>query len=109
MKNLHNGTEGRIYGGDPNLLHIPDGTRGAFGQEISDFVTKRLREMNNGRTDPLCPGCYMIALMNAGVILARENGQNITELRDSLSNAFSTLNLDDDLNEEMIIAPFVGN
>lgn len=102
-----NGTEGRVYGGDPNLLHIPDGTRGAFGAEVASFVTVRMREVNNGRTDPLCPGCYMIALMNAAVLLAQENGQSIQELNDALINAFATLKKDGDLNEEMIIAPFM--
>ena len=101
-----NGTEGRVYGGDPELLHIPDGRRGEFGQEIADFITRRMQEMNGGRTDPLCPGCYMIALMCAGITLARLNGQSIVELRDALGNAFETLNLNDALPEEMLIVPF---
>ena len=101
-----NGTEGRVYGGDPELLHIPDGRRGEFGQEIADFITRRMQEMNGGRTDPLCPGCYMIALMCAGITLARLNGQSIGELRDALGNAFETLNLNDALPEEMLIVPF---
>lgn len=101
-----NGTQGRVYGGDANLLHIPDGRRGEFGEEIAVFVTTRMREMNGGREDPLCPGCYMIALMCAAVTLARRNGQNIVELRDALGNAFETLNLNDTLPEEMLIVPF---
>lgn len=83
-----NGTEGRVYGGDPELLHIPDGRRGEFGQEIADFITKRMREINGGRTDPLCPGCCNVVVFNIALALAKANGQSITELGFSMAKAF---------------------
>jgi hypothetical protein len=40
---------------------------------------------------PLCPGCYMVALFNAAVTLAKENGQSLTELGNSMAQAFAEL------------------
>jgi hypothetical protein len=39
----------------------------------------------------LCPGCYMIALYDAAVILAQENGQSLSELGHSMAHIFTQL------------------
>jgi hypothetical protein len=87
---------GRVYGGDPNLLHYKDGTRANAGREIANFLDRHLRERNAhlGRRaveSALCPGCFMIAIYNAAVHLAEDNGQSLTELGNSLSKVFAEL------------------
>lgn len=94
-----NGTDGRIYGGDPGLVHIPDGRRTEFGRHIADHIQEDMRRMaasaapreyeNLGK--PLCPGCYMVALFNAAVFLARDSGQSQKELARSMAYAFAQL------------------
>jgi hypothetical protein len=93
-----NGTNGRVYGGDPNLIHIDDGRRADMGLRLAELLDCRMRtEYKGDRTieqrvdQPLCPGCYMIAGFNMLLTLADENGQTRTELARSMRNAFDAL------------------
>lgn len=92
-----NGTDGRVYGGDPNLIHIVDGRRAALGQRMARMLEMSMRAECVGRTtvevlnQPLCPGCYMVALFNMATELARQNGQSMEELGQSMAQAFTKL------------------
>lgn len=91
-----NGTQGRVYGGDCNLVHIADGQRKNVGEQLAgdiDQVIRVLSEKRGVSTDDklLCPGCYMIALFNAAVALADKNKQPRRELAKSMANAFLKL------------------
>jgi len=90
-----NGTDGRVYGGDRDLVHIADKTRGNFGAELATTIDRamryRARWQGKSYEGTLCPGCYMIALFNAAVTLAQRNGQPLTELGNTMANAFARL------------------
>lgn len=90
-----NGTMGRIYGGDPNYVHIPDGTRREVGLEVALAADREMRlaaALAAKKADgPLCPGCYMIALFNAAVELAKANGHDLKELGRTMANAYTLL------------------
>lgn len=95
-----NGTEGRVYGGDCNLIHIQDGQRTAMGAAVASFLDAemrarafeaRTRTAEQAYQQFLCPGCVMIALFNAAVILANQNGQPLSELGATMSKAFAML------------------
>lgn len=91
------GTLGRVYGGDPDLIHAKDGTRAAHGEAIADAIDERLRHYAENRTDAerasqlVCPGCYMVVGFNALTELARRNGQPMRELALSMAAAFQAL------------------
>lgn len=96
------GTDGRVYGGDCNLVHIADGQRRRLGQGIANEVSLIIRNEAAARyatpegklkayTNPLCPGCYMIALFNAAITLADENGQSREELGRTMALAFAKI------------------
>jgi hypothetical protein len=95
------GTLGRVYGGDCGYVHIDDGARKHVGALVAQFLDQTMRGMaiNSGKTItddnyhmlPLCPGCTMIALFNAALILAERNGQSTTELANTMANAFQAL------------------
>lgn len=91
------GTEGRVYGGSPNLIHVPDGMRGYVGALAGKAIDTIIRRVSNvvpwpqRATKLLCPGCYMIVLFNAAVWLAKANGQSLTELGFSMAAAFTRL------------------
>lgn len=61
---------------DEMVLHANSDGRGLveFGDEIADFVTKRMKEKNAGHPDldhaRLCMGCVGSSLLNAAVKLA---------------------------------------
>ena len=97
-------TEGRVYGGANNLIHIPDGERKLVGTLLAEALDANMRHravQTGARTatqtwsptqrQPLCPGCYMVAIVATAVALAERNGQSITELGNSLSRAFADL------------------
>lgn len=90
------GTEGRIYGGDPNLIHIADGMRTDFGYASAEIVDDWMR-MESQEPEyrkeslKLCPGCYMIAGFNQLCFLAAQNGQSLTELGRTMAAAFQKL------------------
>lgn len=97
----HNGTDGRSYGGDPSLVHIPDHHREDIGKAVADTLTALMRAMGTlgvGHAPepyegdkPLCPGCYMIALFDAAVTLAQREGQPVKELGLSMAQLFTKL------------------
>lgn len=84
-----------IYRGQANLVHIRDGERRAIGQRLAADLSARIRD-NAGAWDDrkLCPGCYMVAVLNCAIELARLNGQSLTELGNSLGDAFKQLAMD---------------
>lgn len=84
------GTLGRVYGGDADKVHIADGQRGAFGSRVADFIDREMRADDpDAGTKPLCPGCYMIALVAAAMHLAERNGQSPVELGRTMAHAFT--------------------
>lgn len=111
---LLRGTEGRVYGGDDTKVHIEDGQRGAFGVRVADFIDAEMRAGDADATPdkPLCPGCYMIALVAAAMTLAKRNGQSLRELGMTMSHHFfrvaekAAAGEEQALPEEMVIAPF---
>jgi hypothetical protein len=95
-----NPTEGRVYGGDTGLVHIPDGERATFGIELAGDLDAMMRENAENREfeelwgenrQSLCPGCYMVAGYNMLTELARQNGQDLKELGAAMSAAFKAL------------------
>jgi hypothetical protein len=94
MLNRNNGTDGRVYGGACDLVHIPDETRHEFGRVVADFVSfyqRQIAEHPDPWNTPLCPGCYMVAIVNLAVALAEDNGQPLSELGHSLGRAFDRI------------------
>jgi hypothetical protein len=85
----------RVYGGDPKLVHIKDGTRKSVGEAVADFLEDEMRfraAMNGKEAEGLiCPGCAMIALFNAALLTAERNGQSKNELAHTMSAAFAKL------------------
>lgn len=92
-----NGTLGRVYGGDCSLIHIPDNSRADVGRQMAEHLDKVMREGAENRTaeqrasQALCPGCFMVAVFNMAVSLAEANGQPLSELGNSLGDAFKSL------------------
>jgi hypothetical protein len=90
-----NGTDGRVYGGDTGLVHIPDGDRRQVGWEIAacaeDIIRAHAKLAGRKYNGDLCPGCYMIALFNAAIHLAESNGQPLRELGLTMAKAFTDL------------------
>jgi len=91
------GTLGRVYGGDPNLIHVPDGQRTHIGYLLEAFLSGTMRQGAENRTDReretqnLCPGCYMVVGFDMLVALADNNGQSRKELARSMRDAFQHL------------------
>lgn len=99
------GTLGRVYGGDPQFVHIADGERQHVGALVADYLDGLMRALSmdrNAKEKRLCPGCYMIALYNAALTLAERNGQSRAELCRSMAGAFAALASDDTYNREEI-------
>lgn len=107
------GTKGRIYGGDPNLIHVTDGTRRHVGKLIATHLSTQMRSaarynkqrtLEQRRTQKLCPGCYMVVGFNQMIHLARANDQSIRELALTMASAFANLALcaDDDLDAQAL-------
>jgi len=91
---LAHGTDGRTYGGDPTLVHIEDHHRHDVGRKVAAFLDSLMRrksEPPKPDTADLCPGCYMIALLDASIYLAQANGQPLSELAASMSHAYALL------------------
>lgn len=91
------GTMGRVYGGDPNLVHVPDGERREAGRLAARAIDRVIRAISENipwpmrRYHPLCPGCYMVVLFNAALALAKANGQPLDELGRTMGAAFNRL------------------
>ena len=100
---ITNGTEGRVYGGDPNLIHIADGTRYQVAERAAEVIgaEMRLRAHQEGQRtwnqiwgserQSLCPGCYMVVGFDTMLLMARQNGQSLRELGLTMANAFAKL------------------
>lgn len=90
-------TQDRVYGGDPRLIHVPDGKRAALGKRVARFMDEAMRHGAENRTQfetltqPLCPGCAMVVAFNMLVYLADNNDQSRTELARSMKIAFEKL------------------
>ena len=82
----------RVYGGDQNLVHIPDGERRSVGVIIADLTERTIRQFSENPDRPLiCPGCAMVALFNACVTMADRSCQSRRELARTMSLAFDLL------------------
>lgn len=94
------GTDGRVYGGDCDLIHVPDGTRATHGKQAADFIDRNMRQAAftsgmrtkaQSETQDLCPGCYMVVLVNTALELAKRTGQSTREMGKALSAAFELI------------------
>jgi hypothetical protein len=91
------GTLGRVYGGNPDLIHVADGKRAEAGKRMAVILDSLMREHAEERTEQekatqsLCPGCYMVVGFNMLTELARRNGQPLGELALSMAGAFLEL------------------
>lgn len=111
MELTRNGTDGRVYGGDPSLIHVLDGMREAMGRDLAMMLDMLMRFRAEGRSvdqkivQKLCPGCYMIVAFDMLIALADDNGQSRTELARCMGNAFSQLlnNPDSGMTEEIYV------
>lgn len=93
--------EGLVYRGREDRVHIADGQRAEMGRILAHSLMEGMRVAayrrdeniwnDNGGFLPACPGCYMTALFNAAVTLAKANGQSLTELGNTLAGEFSRL------------------
>lgn len=102
-KLTRNGTQGRVYGGDPNLIHAADGTRAGMGRELAERLSLEMRADALARGDrtieqaseqAICPGCYMVIGFNMLRELALQNGQSWAELGRTMAAAFGKLTED---------------
>lgn len=87
----------QVYRGKQEYVHIEDGKRATLGRQYSVYLAQEIRDaafkLGNleAYNNPLCPGCYMVAVFNLAIELARMNGQSLTELGNSLGDAFKQL------------------
>lgn len=95
-----NGTDGRVYGGDCDLIHVADGQRAQLGRDMAYILGQQMRRDAFNRGDrtliqaaeqSLCPGCYMVVGFDMMVTLARQNGQSLRELGRTMAQAFAFL------------------
>lgn len=92
-----------VYRGDASLVHVEDGMRAEIGDNMADQLQRLIRNdaMESGRESwddalgfrakRVCPGCYMTIVFNMAVTLAKDNGQSLTELGNTLAMAFKQL------------------
>ena len=86
----------RVYGGVCDYVHIADKTRKLMGQRVASYVDRTMRELAKAEGKQtegklICPGCSMIALFNAAIALADDNGQSRAELGRTMAQAFAKL------------------
>lgn len=92
-----NGTNGRLYGGDSQLIHVADGQRANAGRKMAAVLDELMRQLAENRTErerveqALCPGCYMIVAFDMLLTLSDRNGQPRAELALSMIGAFQKL------------------
>lgn len=99
------GTSGRTYGGAKDLVHIPDHRRKDVGIMLAEHLERLQREVAvipGAERKLLCPGCYMIALIDAAVWLAENNGQPIHELGRTMERAFGHIAVSGDYDRSLI-------
>jgi hypothetical protein len=101
------GTDGRVYGGDPNRIHVKDQSRDAMGMIMAQELSARMRlaahrdgmrTIDEAVTQPLCPGCYMVVAFDMLTELARMSGQSMTELGRTMCAAFAELEKNQEAN-----------
>lgn len=87
--------EKRVFGGNPNLIHVDDGLRADMGQRMAAILDAEMRSNYSGertpeqlRDQPLCPGCYMIVAFNMLLTLAERNKQDFRTVARTMRNAF---------------------
>lgn len=94
------GTDGRVFGGDCDLVHIPDGMRAFHGQMAANEIERNMREAAyisgarskaQAQTQDLCPGCYSVVIFNAALELAKRSKFDTRALGLTLSKAFAQL------------------
>ena len=94
---MQRNSEGLVYRGREDRVHIADGERANMGEELADFLGGAMRQYAAMRGDGgawmnrLCPGCYMTAVYNMAVTLAEGNGQSLRELGRTLAGEFQRL------------------
>lgn len=85
----------QVYGHslNPDRIHFPDGTHTEAGRQIARVVDEMMRTADPDAAPDaqLCPGCYMLAMFNALLYLARDNGQDPRELAATMGKTFSDL------------------
>lgn len=93
-------SDGRVYGGREQYIHIKDGQRARFAREVAEFITTKMkaeavargsRTQEQADVQSPCPGCSMIIVFNVAIILACQSGQSLREMAISLGKAFTTL------------------
>lgn len=105
----------RVYGGDPDLVHIQDGQRCSVGAGLASHYDATIRTLAIARkanaSGALCPGCYMVAVYNCAVTLATRNGQSLSELGETMAAQFSLLALHPEIGliEEIEVLGGKGN
>jgi len=84
-----------VYRGDPNFTHIEDGKRVEMGRVMAGMMEASIKVDAWSRGEPSdkppCPGCYMTASYNMMIALAKESGQSMDELADTMIEAFKQL------------------
>lgn len=97
------GTDGRVYGGDSELIHVADGQRTHVAKDIAAMLDMQMRRQTcftgertgaQAASQKLCPGCYMVIGFDLLVYLAQQNGQSLVELGATMSAAFQRLTID---------------
>jgi hypothetical protein len=98
-------------------VHIPDHHRADVGRVVANELEATMRLLGTlgvghdakpaTGNDPLCPGCYMIALYDAALEMARRTGQPLHELGASMAWMFKGLEDDPEFRpiEEMLVRP----
>mgnify|MGYP006921293051 CR=1 FL=1 len=105
MKKItRNGTNGLVYGGDVDLVHIQDGKRASMGSLLALILDANMRAYDKAaeRHDadtPLCPGCAMLAIYNAAVAMADSNGYDRRQLAANMMNLFYDLAFDPEIGQ----------
>lgn len=79
---------------DANLIHWPEGeARAKAGEDIATYVDALMRSRAESKTDAqrvnqaLCTGCTTLAVINAGIVLAKRNGTSRHDFANMLRTA----------------------
>lgn len=88
------------------LVHVPQGQHEYVGDLIARYAdhvirdTARAKGADLGATsrDKLCPPCYMVAMVNALIKLAEDNGQNPSYIANGVSGILDWIVREDEIN-----------
>ena len=84
-----NGTDGRLHVPGGELVQVAALARAAIEEEIRwRAILSGARTLEQAYEQPTRPGCYMVVGLNTLVLLALKNGQPLTELANSMAQAF---------------------